>query len=297
MPLVRPNGKEGDSFFRWMQRRTLHLNKNVIIAVVGATGTGKSYSCLRIGERMKELTSPRKKYNVEHCCRDLNEFMNVLNSNKIKKGDVIILEEVGINIDARKWQNKMNRLINYILQSFRNKNLVCLLNLPDIRMLDINTRRLLHGVISTKGIDKEKQVSIISFKVRQHNYESHKDYWKYLRARIDGRIKKVKLITLKKASDDLIEAYEIRRKEFTDKLNKSVQEEIDQDNRREAKKEKKGNNIAFTERQYKIQELYHKGITRVTDLAIELGVRPGTISDNMRFMTNKEPNWKEKPRK
>ena len=106
-------------------------NRNAIISVVGDTGSGKSYACLRILERMNEIINPGKKANVENCCRTLPEFMERLKH--VKKGDVIILEEVGVNLAAATWASKLNRIMNHIMQTFRTQNLVVLLNLPNQR--------------------------------------------------------------------------------------------------------------------------------------------------------------------
>ena len=53
--------KEADTFFKWLSRRTMKQNRNAIISVVGDTGSGKSYACLRILERMNEIINPGKK--------------------------------------------------------------------------------------------------------------------------------------------------------------------------------------------------------------------------------------------
>ena len=105
----------------------------------------------------------------------------------LRKGDVIILEEVGVNLAAATWASKLNRIMNHIMQTFRTQNLVVLLNLPNPKMLDINARRLLHGRITMKGINIPAKLSKISFKRRQYNSEYDKEYWKYLRTTINRK--------------------------------------------------------------------------------------------------------------
>ena len=293
MGLVRPKtGREAETFFRWCARRTMFLNKNVIIGVVGAPGSGKSYWCLRAGERMLQILKKDKPYNVKHCARDLNEFMVLLNSGKLHKGDVITLEEVGVNIDARSWQGKMNKLINYIFQTFRNKNLVCFLNLPDIQMLDKNTRRLLHGVVSMRGINQREKEVKFTFKIRQHNFESHKDYWKFLRCNINGKMKKVSMMTLGIPSPDLIKVYEARRLEFTQKLSSDIEKQLDVHKKKEDLKIHGGNGKPFTDKQQVVYELYHKGYTKYMDLAKEIGIKPNTLTSLTQLMDKKNPMWR-----
>jgi len=249
---VKQERNESESLFKWFQNRTMNANKNVILAVVGNPGSGKSYSCLRILEKQSQLLN--RPVNINNCCRDLKEFINRINSGELKAGDVLVLEEVGVNASARQWQSLMNNLFNYLLQTFRNLNLIVLLNLPDIRMLDINAQRLLHGVISTKGVDLDNKITQISLKIRQHNFQNHKDYWKYLRVKIvkDKRIRKIKRFTLNKPSDELCTIYESRRNEFTRKLNKEILAKIDAFNKK--KDEDKGK-PKLTFRQQQIYDL------------------------------------------
>jgi len=98
---VRPakGEEEAPSLFRWFRRRTQHLNKNVILVVVGSPGSGKSYSCLRIMEKMAELNN--RKCDIENCARDIEEFMGRVNSPDLKTGDVLVMEEVGVNVSSR----------------------------------------------------------------------------------------------------------------------------------------------------------------------------------------------------
>ncbi len=298
MGFVRPKtGREAETFFRWCARRTMKLNKNVIVVVVGAPGAGKSYWCLRAGEKMLETLGKKKKYDVNYCCRDLNEFMELLNSKKLHKGDVVTLEEVGVNIDARSWQGKMNKLINYIFQTFRNKNLVCFLNLPDLEMLDKNTRRLIHGVVNMRGINKAEEKVRFTFKVRQHNYEMHKDYFKFLRSSMNGRIRKVSMMSLNKPSEDLIKVYEERRLEFTKKLSEDIEKQLEVNKQKEALKIHGGNGRPFTDKQQALHDVYHSGITKGLDIAKALGMKPNSVSEMSHLMDKKYPIWRETPRK
>lgn len=297
MVLIKSDGpdRESDSLLRWARRRTLHQNKNCIIPIVGNPGSGKSYACLRLLE--KNATELGRVVDVTCMTRDAQEFMEKLNSGELKKGDIVVLEEVGVSLSSREWQSRINKTVNYVFQTFRNKNLIVLLNLPDIKMLDINVLRLIHGVIVMKGIDFENNLSKFAFKVRQHNFENHKDYWKHLRVKRNGRQVRVKRHTLKKPSEQLIKEYEERRLEFTNKLNEVVMKEINNAKEKEEIKRNKGNGRPFTDFQLKVQELWHSGIKKGKDIAKEMKTHASTLSKSMQSMNKKWPEWRDSPRK
>ena len=285
--------KEADTFFKWLSRRTMKQNRNAIISVVGDTGSGKSYACLRILERMNEIINPGTKAKVENCCRTLPEFMERLKH--VKKGDVLILEEVGVNLAAATWASKLNRIMNHIMQTFRTQNLVVLLNLPNPKMLDINARRLLHGRITMKGINIPAKLSKISFKRRQYNSEYDKEYWKYLRTTINRKQVKIPTMTLNKPSDWLCKNYEKRRKEYTDRLKDDVTKEVNLTIAKESQRIHGGNGKPLTEKQQLIVDIYRTGVTKVVDIGEKIGQTPQNVSAIMKLITKKHPNWRKTP--
>lgn len=297
----RENQGEVDFLMRWFHNRTSERNKNCVIAVVGGTGSGKSYTCLRLMELRAKMLG--REPDVRNCCRSTTEFMQRINSGELKRGDVIILEEVGVNVSAREWQSKMNRLINYVFQTFRTQNLVVLLNLPDIRMLDVNSQRILHAKIETSGIDFEKQRSKFKFKIRKHKPSSGKDWWIFMKVRIGRKVKKIKLMSVKKPSDDLSIPYEKRRKEYTDKLNKEVEDSFLNSDVKKVGDILESKSKKWTDNMYKLQEVYYrlkeKSGKKPThkQLADELGVPRPNVTRRLQSMDKTYPIWRKSPRK
>lgn len=292
---------EADSFMRWCHNRTTKQNRNCVIAVVGGTGTGKSYTCLRIMENRAKMLN--REPDVRNCCRSTTEFMQRLNSGELKRGDVIILEEVGVNVSAREWQSKMNKLINYVFQTFRTQNLIVLLNLPDIRMLDINSQRILHAKIETLGIDFENQRSKFKFKIRKHRPSSGKDWWIFMKIRVGRAIKKIRSMSVLKPSDWLCDAYEKRRKEYTDKLNKEVEDSFLNTDIKKVGEILDSSAKQWTEKMFELQEVYYRLKEKYgkkpiqQQIADELGTLRTTVSKRMQSMDKSYPIWRKSPRK
>ena len=69
-------------------KQRITKNKNFLGFISGETGSGKSYSSLRIAE---ELDTD---FNVDRCVFSGLELMDLINANGLKKGSVIVFEEV-----------------------------------------------------------------------------------------------------------------------------------------------------------------------------------------------------------
>lgn len=287
--IIAKNGIEGESFFRWIYNAVGIKNENKIIIVIGKVGSGKSWSCLRIGEKVNELFN-RGPFNVDHCCRTFKEFIDLINSGTLKKGDVIILDEIGVAMSNRDWQSLSNKLFSYLLQTFRNLNLVVLFNLPDLRMVDTHARRLTHCVLESKGVNYNTETVTLVPKVRQTNLTTGKDYWKFLRVKKGSGIKKVKRITLSKPSKEITEEYEKRKKEFTEELNRTIQARAELLDRKDKAITFKGSPKPLTEFQEKIWGCLKEGMKVQKEIAEKLGKDFREISVNIGYMRRKGYN-------
>jgi hypothetical protein len=97
----------------------------------------------------------------------------------IKKGDVVIYEEMGISADHRKFWSITNDTIRYVSQIARNRNFLFLMNLPFLNLLDKDVLPLVHVLFHTfkKIIDKRIVRCRVFF--NDVNYSTGKSYWKY----------------------------------------------------------------------------------------------------------------------
>lgn len=207
-------------------------NKNFIGFVGGPTGSGKSYASLAIAE----LIDP--KFSIDHCVFTGAELMALVNSNKLKKGSVIVFEEAGIEMSAQSWQSIMNKMLNFLMQTFRHRNFVLILNSPFMDFVAAATRKLFHAELATQRIDFEKEMTVLKPQIIQYNSRYKKFYYKYLRVGVPGKgMGAVKTWSVPKPSADLLKAYEIKKREFTDNLNAEIQEQIINQSKKTEKKE------------------------------------------------------------
>lgn len=214
MNLIRFEGLgEGELLNKWFENRLIRSNKNIIGLVVGSTGTGKSFVCVRIAELWYKHHF-KKEFPIHHVQFSVEGVIDLLNSGKLKRGDVIILEEAGTSMGALDFQAKISKIFTYVLQSFRNLNLCLMLNLPSPSMLNKNVRLLSHFQFETAGIDKQKKTSEIKPFFVQTNTRSGKRYLKYMNVKKGNRALKIQRFVYSIPSKDLVEAYEKKKRKF-----------------------------------------------------------------------------------
>jgi DNA-binding CsgD family transcriptional regulator len=195
-------------------------NKNFMAAIVGPTGSGKTYSSLRLAENLDPS------FTVERVVFDPREFMAVLNSNKLSKGSVVVFDEAGIALNNRQWQSQANKLINFVLQSFRHKCYIVIFTAPDFAFVDSASRKLFHSCIETVTIDQRAKLCRVKPLLLQVNQRNGDIYYKYLRVKSSKGLVPLKRIGLGLPSPSLIEAYELKKTNFTNEMNAKILKDL-----------------------------------------------------------------------
>lgn len=194
-------------------------NKNVLLLVTGETGGGKSYIAIRLGE----ILNPHR-FNINRVVFTPEDFMALINSGRLEKGDVIVFDEAGVGIPSKEWYEISNRLMMYVLQTFRIKNLIVIFTTPSISFIDNDSRKLLHGVIEPYpgGIDFQTNTNKAKFLKIQHNSRYNKNYYK--RLIVDGV--RVNPIYFSIPSENIRIPYEAKKEIYINKLNQKAEDLI-----------------------------------------------------------------------
>ena len=223
--------QEGEFFNKWMYNRLIKHNKNVLGVETGATGSGKSYRDLRKVQLWYKFHF-KEDFPIENICFGVNAIMKRLNSGEMRRGEVLIFEEAGVNLGSLDFHNKVAKMFTYILQSFRSMNVAIFMNLPYESMLNKTARMLLHYTFESDGIDFGKKMNNCKPKFNQVNQSSGKVYRKYGRMKLNRRWIKIKRLSYSIPEKRLIDAYERQKQkyladlteEFTETLRKHEQE-------------------------------------------------------------------------
>ncbi len=260
------------SWVRYIKQR-ISKNKNFLCFIGGQTGSGKSWSALSICEMLDS------DFNIERCVFSGKGLMQLVNSGSLKKGSCVLFDESGIDLNNRNWQSTLNKMLNYLMQTFRHRCIILFFTSPYMDFLDAATRKLMHAQFEMVGIDQKEKKGIVKPKLIQYNGDMGKYYYKYLRVVTPDGVIPVQLWAIPKPSDAIIELYEAKKTEFTSALNQKIEHELDKLESKDKIKPKE-----LTEQQKKILDLMQAGNSQ-QKTADAIGVHRTLITrqvDNMK---------------
>ena len=270
--------KNDYSWVRYIIERTTVKNKNFLVTITGQTGSGKSWSGLSIGE----MVDPD--FSVDRIVFKGIELMNLINSGNLKSGSVILWDEAGIDLSSRNWQSLTNKMLNYVLQTFRKMNFVLIFTVPYQDFLDVGSRKLFHADFETVSINRQKKTCRIKPKLLQYNADLKKWYKKYLRVvRKDIGKFTIRSWKIPKPSDELIKQYEQKKNIFLKTLNKDIEAKL-----KAASVDENEFKKPLTSFQEGILKLWKAGEYSTGKIANILGSESSNVSRNITWMRNKD---------
>lgn len=209
-------------------QRLHHENKNFLVLVLGETGSAKSYSSIRLSELVEAYLHPT--YSTKNVCMSFLDFMNQLTSKRetrAVKGSSLVYEELGISGDADEWWSKTNKILKYILQTFRTRNLCVFFTVPDEILVDNRIKSMFHAVMEMQYIDFSKNIAWFKmYRIQRRPKRSAKSvstYYKqyqFYEKNSEGRWTpfKYSLIGVHMPSPWLVKWYENARSKMSDQL-------------------------------------------------------------------------------
>lgn len=235
MDLVTSDTRGGRKvgYFNSYILQRIRNNKNFISCITGQTGSGKSFTALREGE----VLDPN--FTIDNVCFTPKEFMNLVNgkTKSLKKGSIIIYDEVQVSMSHLDYQSLQSKLINYVLQTFRHRNFILFMTSPHFKFINASARKLFHSRMETVSIDYKNKICNLKPFLLQTNQESGDVYHKYLRVAVKGKgVLPLKTLKVGMPSEQILKAYEEKKTIFTRELNESISKDLE---RLEQKKNKK----------------------------------------------------------
>ena len=281
--------REGEqSFITWIKKR-IKNNLNFVALAEGPTGIGKSWAMIQIGYTIDP------EFEARQVAFSFKQVMEILNSewfNK-KKYKTIIFDESQITISNRAWQSLSNKLMNYLLSTFRHRNVILLFTSPYADFLDSQSMKLVHVIFEVKSHNNKNNKTTIRPKLLQYNSRLKKFYQHSLFVIKNKKTNKLINWKITKPPQHLIKPYEKAKMEFTEKLNRNILEEL---NNAEDKKlgdaEKKGE-LNPDSMQPLIWKIAKEGYEKQEDIAKELtkikgkSVDIGQLNRNIMSMRKK----------
>ena len=189
----------------------LQRNQNWLCVITGDTGTGKSFSSLRLGSLVDE------DFRIENVVFDVKELIDLIEVRP--PGSLLVLDEAGISFGSRDFMSKQNKVMSSVIQMFRFKQIALIWTLPDISMIDIQARRLMHNFLETQPIDYKKEQTRVKW------FEVYIDRWtgefrhRFMKVETGNMgFAVVKVVNFNKPSEDLIKSYEKKKKQAFENL-------------------------------------------------------------------------------
>jgi ABC-type dipeptide/oligopeptide/nickel transport system ATPase component len=143
--IVDPWRPTTEEVLDYVINRRIRNNQNWIGAVCGETGSGKSYTALRIGE----MVDPN--FGADSVVFSVKEFIDTFESRP--PGSLVVFDE-GQEWSSRRSMSKKNVELTDIMAMLRFTRVNVLFTVPNIRMVDISLRRLMHGYLNVEPIDR-----------------------------------------------------------------------------------------------------------------------------------------------
>ena len=203
-------------------------NQNFVMLFVGQTGTGKSYAAMSLGEHLDPG------FDIGRIVFSAEEFIYILNNDgSLVKGSVIMWDEAGVGMPAREWYSLSNKVISYVVQTFRVKGYILIMTTPSMKYIDSQIRSLFHGLGQT--IDPsmcDGNFGWAKYMHLEHDPREGKTFMRYpviydeygRQVKIKGPTPGSGNVLFPKPSEELTEDYEAKKKDFTDSLIASASE-------------------------------------------------------------------------
>lgn len=204
----------------WLCRRIYdrlnEKNEHFVAAIVGPEGSGKSYSSIKLGE----LIDPN--FSVENVIFRLEDLFRMLRDETYTAGDMYVLDEAGVALGNRTWQERAQVLANQGLQLIRSHNIGLVFTLPALGELDSQAKgrlQMYYEVIEKQDTLDEQYVTLKpKILQKDRSDQTNKVYEKYPRRRQSAGMlsmpRRVERIQLTPPSDELVSEYEPRKQQF-----------------------------------------------------------------------------------
>jgi hypothetical protein len=264
----------------------IESGKNCLIPFTGATGSGKSLSTisLMIGLYLyRHGNMPSVEYITHHVKFKALDMMKSFNNPDLTKKETWSWDEAGVDAGHKTHSTVSNRVIGWLIQTFRNLQQVVFFTVPSINFLDATVRKMLHISVETRTIDKGKKMCICKPLMLQYNSRQDEIYYHNITfPRKDGFFDVIDLMGIPLPPKEYVDAYEVEKNKFTKNLNQEIQASL--------QKLEDNSKPMFTQRQQDVLDCFEQGITKTGEIAAKLGLRPQNLTDTFGQLRKKGIN-------
>ena len=198
------------------------FNQHAIIMIEGKTGTGKSNAALEfafnVSLHMADKLGgvPEDYFTTDNVAILIGEEVIRIAKN-IKQHGIYILDDIGAEgLNARNWQSDINAVMTKILQTFRTKENLLIMTVPDRGFVDKIARNLLHYKIVMKQAWFSRGLTLakLSTVTKQYSKDNGNNFYPFIR----DKDTVYNYAVFARAPKHLIVSYEKARHEIEEKM-------------------------------------------------------------------------------
>jgi len=239
-PLRGENKNHAPWLLRNIWDRINKENEHFMGVIVGKEGDGKSYTAIKIANNMDPS------FNSDRIIFDVMNLLEVLNSGDHDAGQWYVLDEAGVQMGKRTWQDRSQILANQALQLIRDHNLGLIFTLPRLSEFDSQAKGRIQAAyeITRKVHDNHVRGKWKWFDPDRMD-QTGEIYKKFPRRTQNGENKRItKLNFTPPECDEVVETYEERKSQFQNEFYEQVIEEARDDTEGEGSDDLKAPQIA-----------------------------------------------------
>lgn len=145
-------------FIQRMRSRIYDGERDIIIAVCGGTGSGKSTVALWLAEALDLDIHGESRFDISRVVFGFNEWCNILKYD-YPYGTAFVMEEPQTYFNSRMFNTKSNLVAVKKFSTGRVFRYITILTYPSFSRIDSQMRERIHFVIFTRGIDRKNKIN------------------------------------------------------------------------------------------------------------------------------------------
>jgi len=232
--LRAPNDTAGPWLLRRIWDRINVKDKHFMGCIVGEEGSGKSWTAIRIASEIDPTFD-----SGERVLFDAVDLLKILRDDEHERGYVYVLDEAGVQLGRRTWQQRGQILTNQALQIIRDENLGLIFTLPRLSELDSQAQGRLQAFYEIT--DQEPGEYVIGkwkWMDPDRTDTTGNIYKKYPRRIQDGVKWRITRLSFRPPDAELIAPYKEKKSEFQQAFYEKTIEEHEEDIEEEEEKKR-----------------------------------------------------------
>ena len=214
----------------YIKAKVTEQNQSFPTLVVGQTGSGKSWSTLKLCEELE----PDFQFEGNWFFRAL-EFYQAFNKyykdkENAKKGKIWVLDEAGVDFSSDDWQSKTNKIFAKVFSTARFRNYIFFGTVPFTDFISKKIRKLMQYRMTANYVQKfgKKERGIIVPRCLQWS-DNKEDFYYHKLVKIlpNGETTDINRMLLAKPCKRLRDEYENLREAFSDSLDAELLGELE----------------------------------------------------------------------